>query len=183
VSSLPRRMLRAALLDADTYEEVEADRSSLGQATLIVLLAAAAMGLASWIQGTRAGIAPVQVGFQVGLSMLLPLIVWLAGSALAFMVGASFFRGPETETDFAEVLRTTGFAFTPGLLRVFAWLPPATLGLSIDLLAWLWMVVAGVVALRQALDFTTARAIGTFGGAALLLWLIVWGLSVAPLPL
>ena len=55
--------------------------------------------------------------------------------------------------------------------------------MTIDLLAWLWMVVCGVVAIRQALDFTTGRAIGTFGSAALLLWLIVWGLSVVPLPL
>jgi len=97
-------------------------------------------------------------------------------------VGATFFRGPETETDFAEVLRTTGFAFTPALLRIFAIVPPPALGLGIDLVARAWVFVAFVVAVRQALDFTTPRAIGTFGTAAILLWLILWGLSVAPLP-
>jgi hypothetical protein len=106
----------------------------------------------------------------------------VGGSTFAFMVGATFFRGPETETDFAEVLRTTGFAFTPALLRIFVILPPPALGLSIDLLARFWTFAAVVVAIRQALDFTTLRAVGTFGVAALLLWLVLWGASVAPLP-
>jgi hypothetical protein len=183
VRKLLRRMLYAALLDADTYEEVEADHQSIGQATLVVALASTSFGLGTAIQSTSAGIAGVQLAFQIAISALLPSVLWFAGSAFAFMTGASFFRGPETETDFAEVLRTTGFAFTPGLLLVFSCLPPATLGLGIYFLTSLWIVVAGVVAIRQALDFTTARAVGTFGSAMVLLWLVVWGLSVVPLPL
>jgi len=176
-------MWNAALLDADTYEEVEADHQSIGQATLVVALASTSFGLGTAIQSASAGIAGVQLAFQIAISALLPPVFWFGGSAFAFMTGASFFRGPETETDFAEVLRTTGFAFTPGLLLVFSCLPPATLGLGIYFLASLWIVVAGVVAIRQALDFTTARAVGTFGSAMVLLWLVVWGLSVVPLPL
>jgi hypothetical protein len=176
-------MLRAALLHADTYEEVEADRSSIRQAWVVVLAASATIGVARFFQATEAGLSGQQLAFQVALSVIEPLIVWIAGSAFAFMVGASFFRGPETESDFAEVLRTTGFAFTPGLLRIFIFVPPAALGLSIDLIARLWVLVAVVVALRQALDFTTLRAVGTFWSAALLLYLIIWGLTAAPLPL
>ena len=183
MTRLLRRMRLAALLHADTYEEVEADQSSIWQATLIVLSACAAIGAARFILGLRAGVEGERLAFQVALSVLEPLALWVGGSAFAFMVGATFFRGPETETDFAEVLRTTGFAFTPALLRLFAFVPPAALGLSIDLLARVWTFVAVVVAIRQALDFTTTRAIGTFGVAALLLWLVLWGASVAPLPL
>ena len=180
---LLRRMIQAALLDADTYEEVEADHESIFQAALVVGLASISFGLGTAIQSTNAGIAGVQLALQVAISALLPPVFWLGGSAFAFMTGASFFRGPETQTDFAEVLRTTGFAFTPGLLLVFSCLPPATLGLGIYFLTSLWIVIAGVVAIRQALDFTTARAVGTFGSAMVLLWLMVWGLSVVPLPL
>jgi hypothetical protein len=175
-------MGRAALLHADTYEEVEADGSAIGQATLVVLLASVCIGLARGWLGWRAGLDAEHLAFQVLLSMLEPMVLWVGGSAFAFMVGASFFRGPETETDFAEVLRTTGFAFTPALLRLFVVLPPPALGLSIDLLARLWTFAAVVVAIRQALDFTTPRAVGTFGVAAVLLWLMLWGASVAPLP-
>jgi hypothetical protein len=176
-------MLRAALLHADTYEEVEADRSSIRQAWVVMLAASTAIGVARYLQATSAGLSGQPLAFQVALAVIEPLVVWIAGSAFAFMIGASFFRGPETESDFAEVLRTTGFAFTPGLLRIFAFVPPAGLGLSIDLLARLWVLVAIVVALRQALDFTTLRAVGTFWAAAVLLWLVIWGLTAAPLPL
>lgn len=179
---LLRRMARASLLDADTFEEVEADRRALGQATLVVLLACAAIGAARAWHGFQAGFAPDRLAFQVLLSVIEPLALWVGGSAFAFMLGASFFRGPHTQTDFPEVLRTTGFAFTPALLRGLVVLPPAMLGLGIDLLARAWTLAAVVVALRQALDFTTPRAVGTFGGAALLLWLVLWGASVAPLP-
>lgn len=182
MSALLRRMRRAALLHADTYEEIEADPTAIRQAWAVVAAACLCIALARLLLGLRAGIDDDRLLFQVVLSALEPLAVWIGGSAFAFMVGASFFRGPETETDFGEVLRTTGFAFTPALLRILVVVPPPALGLSIDLIARVWTFAAVVVAIRQALDFTTARAVGTFGVAALLLWLVLWGASVAPLP-
>ena len=180
--SLWRRMRRAALLHADTYEEVEADPRSLRQACLIVAGACVAAGAARYLLSLQSGVAGERLAFQVLLSLLEPLVLWIAGSAFALMVGATFLRGPQTESDFAEVLRTTGFAFTPALLRVFACVPPYTLGFAIDLVVRAWTFAAVVVAIRQALDFSTPRAIATFGAAALLLWLVLWGASVAPLP-
>jgi hypothetical protein len=182
VSRLLSRMLGAALLRAHSFEEVEADPKSLPQAGLVVALACAAIALASCVQGLQAGVAPRKLVLQVLVVGLLPALGWLLGSALAYMVGASFLRGPHTATDYREVLRTTGFALSPGILRAFAWLPPAPLGLGIDLAATLWMLAAGVVAVRQALDFGTWAAVGTCVSAAVLLWLLTWGLSVAPLP-
>ena len=174
--SLLRRMGRAVTLEADFYEEVEAEKSSIGQATLVVLLACSAGGLGTWLRDV--GLAPVPVEdapFRIVLDLVEPLIFWLAGSAFAYMVGATFFRGPETETDYPEVLRTTGFAFTPGLLRLFAFVP-APFGLVLTLAGDFWMLVCGVVAVRQALDFTTARAVGTFGVAYAMMWLVLTGL-------
>jgi hypothetical protein len=178
VTSFPLRVLRAALLHADTYEEVEADASSIGQAFVVVLVACVAGGTARWMIARE--LPADEVTLQVTASALEPLVLWLLGSAFAFMVGASFFRGPETETDYLEVLRTTGFAFGPAVLRFFAFLPPPSLGLAIDVAARGWMFVAVVVALRQALDYTTLRAVGTFGLAAVLVILVMLGLSVAP---
>ena len=111
------------------------------------------------------------------------LVIWLGGSAFCYMAGATFFRGPETETDFAEVLRTSGFAFTPGLLLGLTAIPPLAVGITLAWALRLWVLAAAVVAVRQALDFTTLRALGTFGTAACLLWLLIWGLAAAPLPL
>lgn len=180
------RMLRTALLDADAYEEVEADRTSIWQATGIVLAASGAAVLGFEMRLQRGHTLPpgsLPVALQLTVIFLEPLVLWLAGSAFTYMVGTSFFRGPETQTDYAEVLRTTGFAFTPALLAGLAFLPPDALGLGLLAVARLWTLAACVVAVRQALDFTTGRAVGTFGVAAALLWLVLWGLSVAPVPI
>jgi len=177
--SLLRRMGRAITLEADFYEEVEAETSSIGQASLVVLLACCAGALGTWLRDVALAPVPLEdAPFRIVLDMVEPLVFWLIGSAFAYMVGATFFRGPETETDYAEVLRTTGFAFTPGLLRVFAFAPPAPLGLALTIAGDFWMLVCGVVAVRQALDFTTARALGTFGVAYALMWLILTGLAL-----
>ena len=174
--ALPLRMWRAARLEADFYEEVEAERRSIRQATLVVVLAASAGALGAWLanRGTP----------RVAAEFVEPFVVWLGGSVFAYMVGATFFRGPATQTDYPEVLRTVGFAYAPGLLRVLAFLPAISvpgigaivLGIVIVFAADLWVLVAGVVAVRQALDFTTLRAIGTFGVAYVLLWIQIEGL-------
>ncbi len=180
------RMWRAALLEAEIYEEVEADRSSIWQALLVVGLAATMAPIGFWLYLQMGHALPpgsLPLPLQLVVMFVEPLVLWLMGSAFAFMVGASFFRGPETETDYAEVLRTTGFAFTPALLSCFVFLPPEPLGLGILALGRLWTLAACVVAVRQALDFTTGRAVGTFGVSAALLWLVLWGLSVVPNPL
>ena len=180
-----RRMWRAALLHADTYEEVEADRSSIGQAFAIVIAASTAASLGAWLRVASGHALPKEalpLPLHLALIALEPLAIWLMSSVFIYMVGATFLRGPETETDYAEVLRTTGFAFSPGLLLFFVWLPPDEVGLAAWSIGRLWILVAFVVAVRQALDFTTLRAIGTFGLATLLMWLVLWGLSIAPVP-
>ena len=88
-----------------------------------------ASATARWVIDSE--MPPAKLGFRVAASALEPLVLWLVGSAFAYMVGSSFFRGPETETDYLEVLRTTGFAFGPSVLRFLAWVPPTALGLSI----------------------------------------------------
>ena len=172
--SLPRRMLRAALLESALYEEVEAERRSIGQAFVVVLLASGAGVLGAWW-----GAYPP---LRLALEALEPIVFWLGASLFAYMAGATFFRGPHTQTDYAEVLRTTGFAFTPGLLRVLGGLPAIDavgLHLPTTLLADAWIAVASIIAVRQALDFSTARAIGTFGVAYLLLWLLLAGALIS----
>ena len=172
--ALPRRMWRAALLEADFYEEVEAEKRSIGQASIVVALACAAGACGSWLAGVPAG--------RVVVDVIEPLVLWIGGSAFSYMVGATLFRGPETETDFLEVLRTPGFAFAPGLLRLFAFVPPTDVaGFLSAFIGDLWVLVAAIVAIRQALDFTTLRAVGTFGISYALLWLLLWGVLTLPI--
>ncbi len=170
--ALPRRMWRAALLEADFYEEVEAEKRSIGQAAVVVALACAAGASGSWLAGVPAG--------RIVVDVIEPLVLWIGGSTFSYMVGATFFRGPETETDFLEVLRTTGFAFAPALLFPLAALVPDPAGIALAMLGRLWILTACVVAVRQALDFTTARALGTYGAAVFLMWLVLWAFLTLP---
>jgi hypothetical protein len=57
------------------------------------------------------------------------------------------------------LLRTIGFSSAPGLIRVLGIIPG--LRALLFLVAGIWMLVAMVIAVRQALDYTsTWRAIG-----------------------
>lgn len=69
------------------------------------------------------------------------------------------FKGPETSATWGELLRTIGFSNSPGVFRLFSFIP--FLGGIISFVASVWALIAGVIAVRQALDFSTGRAIAT----------------------
>ena len=126
-------------------------------------------------------------GLSFGTGLLLGLASavfgWLAWALFAYWIGTSIFRGPHTEATYGQLLRTLGFANSPGLLRFFTFIP--YIGSLIGFIALVWVLVAGVIAVRQALDFSTGRAIGTcivgwliYVLLAFLLSALVFGVSV-----
>lgn len=154
-----RRMARAALLDANLYEEVEADRSATGQAMLVVILASVASGIGygTSAMGEEQLILPAYI--LLPLAVLASLVGWFVWALLTFWFGAKLFPEEETRSDLGELLRTIGFSSSPGLFRVFGVLAP--MRPLILLAANLWMLIAMVIAVRQALDYrSTWRAIG-----------------------
>jgi Yip1-like protein len=149
VPNLYRRMLRAALLDAELYEEVEADRAATGQACLVVVLSAIAAGIG--------GIEHHGLLAILGYT-LAALAGWWVWAYVAYLIGTQLLPGPKTQADPGELLRTIGFSSAPGVLRVLALVSPVA-G-AVFLVSTVWMLVAMVVAVRQALDYTgNARAV------------------------
>ncbi len=66
---------------------------------------------------------------------------------------------PQTKADVGELLRTIGFSSAPGVLRIFGFIP--LIGAIVTFVAGIWMLVAMIIAVRQALDYkSTWRAIG-----------------------
>ena len=157
--SLFNRMIRAAKLDVYLYEEVELDTAANGQAFLAVVLVGLASGIGSGIAGllTQEGGLWFMWGLLIGLGT--SIIGWLAWSFMAYIIGTLVFRGPETSATWGELLRTIGFSTSPGMLRLFSFIP--ILGGIISFGASIWALIAGVIAVRQALDFSTGRAIAT----------------------
>ena len=69
------------------------------------------------------------------------------------------FPEPSTKTDHGELLRTIGFSSAPGLIRVFGFTPELMTVIFIG--SGMWMLVAMIIAVRQALDYqSTWRAVG-----------------------
>jgi len=150
MESLWYRMLRAAKLDATLYEEVERDKTATGQAMTVVILSAVAAGLGS---ARHAGVRGL-----VAMS-LIALVGWVVWSALTYWIGTRILPEPATRADLGELLRAIGFASAPGVVRVLGVLPG--LAALVALVAAVWMLVAMVIAVRQALDYSgTARAVG-----------------------
>lgn len=150
MTSFVDRMIRAAKLDVHLYEEVEADRRSMGQAMGVVLLSSLAGGIGFMQEAGLVGLVIGTVGSLLG---------WYVWAFMTYLIGTKLLPEPQTHADHGELLRTIGFSSAPGLIRVFGIIP----GLSgfVNLLAGVWMLVAMVIAVRQALDYqSTYRAIG-----------------------
>jgi hypothetical protein len=89
---------------------------------------------------------------------LVSLVGWAVWAFVTYFVGTRMLPGPRTQADVGQLLRTIGFSATPGLIRVLGIVPG--LNWLVSFVASLWMLVAMVVAVRQALDYeTTGRAV------------------------
>ena len=149
-NSFNNRIIRAAKLDSNLYEEVEADKSALGQAMAIVVFSSIAAGIGLYKTGGFSGIIT---------GTMASLVSWYVWAYLTYFIGTKFLPEPQTQADLGELLRTIGFSSSPGLLRVFYFVPG--IGVLLYLISSFWMLVAMIIAVRQALDYnSTLRAVG-----------------------
>lgn len=146
MASFTQRMIGAARLDPATYEAVEHDHGATPQAALVVVIAAVAAAVGIRTHGDEAIVREV----------LRALLQWLAWSGVTYCVGTRIFRGTAT---FGELLRTIGFAQAPGILLALGGIP--YVGGLVRAVVGLWTLVAVVIAIRQALDIDTPRAVVT----------------------
>ena len=149
-NSFKNRIIRASKLDSNLYEEVEADKSALGQAMAIVVFSSIAAGIGLYKTGGFSGIITGTMASLIG---------WYVWAYLTYFIGTKLLPEPQTQADLGELLRTIGFSSSPGLLRVFYFVPG--IGVQLYLISSFWMLVAMIIAVRQALDYnSTLRAVG-----------------------
>jgi hypothetical protein len=152
------RIFRAIKLEAQLFEEVEADQNALPQALGIVILSSLAVGLAALSKGLVASVFSGTLGALLG---------WFVWSYLIFFIGTRWLAGPETKADYGQVLRTVGFAAAPGLIAIIGILPFLyTLAI---LVSTIWMLVATIIAVRQVLDY---QSIGRAVIVSMIGWII-----------
>lgn len=150
MASFQQRLIGAACLRSATYEDVEHDSSATVQAAVVVVIASFTTSVA-WYFGAASG-------WFIVHGALRALVAWLAGSAVLWFIGTRLLPGRNTEADLGQLLRTLGFAQTPGLFGVLAAVP--VVGLFVPFLVAIWVIAATFVGVRQALDYDdTFRAI------------------------
>ena len=171
-----RRIVGAAFFDAATYEDVEADSAATPQALAVVVLSSLAAGIG--VGGINGGASTLS--FFAWVSAL-ALMAWAAFALVAYQIGARLMATPQTRGDVGELLRTLGFAASPGLIQVLGFVPGLTVPVFVA--AIVWTVAATVVAIRQALDFdstTRAAAVCVFAWALSLTVALAIGLLFGP---
>src|SRR5215212_7051787 len=170
MASLGERMVGAMKADVKTFQEIEADPNAMGQAvTVIVIAGVAALVGNIFRNGPFLGV----------MSLILTLIEYALWSLLVVLIGTKVMPEPTTKADFNEAFRVIGFTASPGVFYVLAIVP--FLGPLISLVIGIWMIVIGVIAVREVLDYSnTGRAIIVCLIAACVVWVVTFAI-VAPL--
>jgi hypothetical protein len=157
------RMRRATMLDRLLYQEAENDRSLTQEALLIVVIVSLVNGIGALLGGIlRGGFGSALLAAVV--AVVIGVVNYYIWSYVTYFVGTSFFGGT---ADVGEILRVLGYAYTPQLLGLLGFIP--FVGWLFRVAAFVLSLVAAVIALREALDFDTGRAILT----AAIGWVII----------
>jgi Yip1-like protein len=163
MASLGERMVGAMQADVKTFQEIEADPTAIGQAVTVIVIA----GVASLLGNI----------FRVGLiggikSLLVTLVLYALWSLLVVLIGTKVMPEPTTKADFNEAFRVIGFTASPGVFNVLAIVP--LLGPLISFVISIWMLVIGVIAVREVLDYSnTGRAIIVCLLAMIVCWIVM----------
>ena len=143
------RMLGAARLNVDTYEEVEKDGGATIQALLIVIV----VTIASVVGALLGGGEDVDVVNALVVGIIRGVVSWAVWALATWLIGSTILKTEDTEADWGQLARGTGFAQTPGILNVFLFIPGV--GVLIGLVTFVWSFACMIVAVRQSLDYTS----------------------------
>ena len=150
MSRFLNRFFRAAKLDASLYQEIIEDGGAMNQALIVVLIYSMASAYGTF---GRTGVTAINIG------MITTLLGWYVWAFSTYIIGARILPETQTKPDRKALMRTLGFASAPGVLRLLGFVQG--LGLTILLIAAIWMVAAATVGVKQALSYeSTSRAMG-----------------------
>jgi hypothetical protein len=143
------RIVRAIRLDWTVFSEIALDRGALKEAALIV-------AIVTFLSAIGTGIAARSFGAFLGDWIAGILLGWIGWAIITYIVGTRLFKG---ETDIPEMLRVLGYAYAPTLLGLLSFI--RCIGWIFTLAGGLLALVAGILAIREAMDFDTSDAIVT----------------------
>ncbi len=163
------------MLRSDTYEDVEHDRGATLQALLIVILVSVSSGIGSLFREDTSFADALVMGVILGI------VSWAVWALATWLIGSTILKTADTEADWGQLARGTGFAQTPGLFSFLVFLPG--IGWLVGLIIFIWKLAAMLVAVRQCLDYTSTWRAFFVVLIAAIPWLIIVGIVGAVLGL
>jgi hypothetical protein len=94
---------------------------------------------------------------------------WIGWAVVTYFVGKLLFHG---DTDVPEMMRVLGYANAPRFLGILGFIP--CVGFLIVIASWILSLIAGIIAVREAMDLETGNAIIT----VVISWIVAFGLSL-----
>jgi hypothetical protein len=166
------RIVRAIKLDFTVFREVAEDQNATTEAAIIVFVVTflSAIGTGLGVLIAQAGFGRAVLGFFSEWLLSGILIGWIGWAILTYFVGTVLFQG---KTEIPEMLRVLGYASAPKLLGLLGFIP--CVGWLFSLAGWILSLIAGVIAVREAMEFDTGRAVIT----VLISWVIALLISLA----
>ena len=154
------RMVRAAKLDVAFYREMVEDPKSINYSRWVVVLYGMAAAMGTF--GKSGALA-------VNTSVLTIIFGWYVWAFFTYFIGTRLLAEADTPRDRKAVMRAMGYAAAPGIARLIGFVPGletvALIGGSI------WMVVAGTIAAKEALQY---RSMIRSAGIVIVCWLLSW---------
>ncbi len=147
------RIMRAIRLDATLYRQVADDEQYSNEAYIIVLIVSLLGAFGAAIGAALGDGRPLVIFFTSLFSTI--LLGWLLWAVIAYFVGTAL----EGKSSVMEMARTLGYASAPQLLGVFAFIP--CIGPLVAFVGVLLSLAAGVIAIRESMEFDTTKAVVT----------------------
>ncbi len=165
------RMVGAAGLSSDTYEDVEHDRSATLQAFLVVIIVSISSGVGGLLQNEISVVNALVFGVIGGIASW---AIWALG---IWIIGSTILKTPDTQADWGQLARGTGFAQSPGIFSFLIFIP--WIGWPIGAVIFVWRFAAMLTAVRQCLDYTSTWRAFFVVLIAAIPWLIIYGIVAA----
>ena len=168
------RLMRAIRLDRTLYRQVADNPEFTNEAVLVAIIVSLVASLSALFGANHS--------FLLFLGQLFNNLIfgWVLWAVIAYFVGSTFFHGRSSVT---EMLRTLAYAGAPRLLGVFGFIP--CVGWILALVGWLLSIIAGVIAIRESMEFDTTSAVITavIGFVLYLIASVILGLLLSPFAL
>jgi hypothetical protein len=154
--------MRAIRLDWTVFREIAEDPNAMSEAAIIVVVVTFLSSLGGAIMSES-----FFLSFFVGWITAI-IVGWILWAVITYFVGTALFKG---QTDIPEMMRVLGYASAPQLLGLLSFIP--CVGFLFPLTAWLLSLIAGFIAVREAMEFDTGTAIAT----VLISWVVAFVLN------